>query len=316
MPSDLVEPYLAPIAPLSFIQVFQSIPRIIEALYESDHTFQRRPGRLVWVQKLAATAILTLYCHLATSGYGLLVDGQIIGWLYLRGWRQIVYIEMLVTAPGWRRRGFGTTLLRFAEAQARQLKREWLGLNVELKNTDALHLYEAQGFRRGHWRIFKRIGSPDARQSEGTAFRLHPLNPIAAHRAFRQFAAGDLADSEPDIGAAEACLLASEPYRLARGLHWLITVEGQPAAYLHRHGSPAQPVIYLAARRSWWEHPALYDAVLQVSHGFPPQAVLTVRTASGGHHNAAIAPLQRSGFDEGPAVKALMFKQVGLGRQA
>jgi ribosomal protein S18 acetylase RimI-like enzyme len=56
------------------------------------------------------------------------------------------YVERLVVAPGFRRRGMARALLDEAEALAREEGKETVGLHVSGSNLPALRLYENEGY--------------------------------------------------------------------------------------------------------------------------------------------------------------------------
>ena len=57
------------------------------------------------------------------------------------------YVERLVVAPAFHRRGIGRNLLLAAEELARDAGKETVGLHVSGNNLSALRLYEAEGYK-------------------------------------------------------------------------------------------------------------------------------------------------------------------------
>ncbi len=297
------------ISPLTFLQTYQAANASLASLPEWDAVARYCPGSSGAVHALTRTVATPLYYHWGTSGYGAFIGETPVGWLYLCGWRQILFIRALVVHPEWRRRGIGSDLLRFAEQQACGLHREWLGLLVPPDNTPALCLCEKQGYRRGHWRVMRRE-SKAAAPPQPEEVRLQPLLALAAERAYHHFARLDLSAGEaPDV-AVQSRLLGSNLYRRP-GQHWLITCEGQSIGYLNRHGPESHPVLYLACGPEWWGTPQTLRAVMGVldrREEAPPGA--EVRLGSSGHHDAARSMLEQLGFAERPAAMTGLFKHL------
>lgn len=297
------------IRPLTFVQTYLSAEAVITALLEHDLTTQRWLGASPPLRFISRYLALPLYFHWITSGYGAFSDEQLVGWLYLRGWYQVLYIEALTVLPTWRRRGVGKVLLRFAEQQAREQRREWLGLTTTFNNMVALHLYESQGFERGHWRIMR--GSGDALSPpQGGAVRLLPLIGHAARSAFRHFARLDVSAGDAADKVTLTRFLTRDPYRQG-GMHWLVIDGGRPVAYLNRHDTIEHPTLYLASAPDWWGSPATLEALkAALSARDASPATVDVRLASSGHHEAIRPLLEAQGFVECPASIVRMFKHL------
>jgi ribosomal protein S18 acetylase RimI-like enzyme len=79
-------------------------------------------------------------------------DGQMAGFAVVEWTREaavtLAYIQTLEVAPNHRCLGVGGELLRHAEASARGAGADLIWLHVDAENTPAIHLYEAQGYRR------------------------------------------------------------------------------------------------------------------------------------------------------------------------
>jgi ribosomal protein S18 acetylase RimI-like enzyme len=75
------------------------------------------------------------------------------------------YVERLVVAPGYRRRGMARALLAEAEARARESGKETIGLHVSGSNLPALRLYEREGYeeidRQRSWLTGQFLGIRD-----------------------------------------------------------------------------------------------------------------------------------------------------------
>jgi|GEM_PF-868912 len=311
VPPEDNQPIDYTIVPLTFLQVYRTTGTVLDALLERDTTLQQWLGRSPMLRTVAVATAIPLYYHWATSGYGVLDGAGLVGWLYMRGWKQVLYIETLAVIPEWRGRGVGTALIRFAEAQARELNREWLGLTVSVGNEDAVHRYESQGFRRGHWRMLCTEGSSWGSQQPSCAVSLRPLLGSAIKRAYHHFATLDLVAGDQAIGELQSRFLCYEAYRTPMGKHWTVAVQDREVAYLHRHGSVTHPVLYLAAEPSWWGSPELQQALrLALSDIGPRPLHADIRLASSGHHDVAHAALSPLGFVERPAATMKMFKHV------
>lgn len=284
---------------------------LLAAMLEQDIMFQKWLGRSVVLRTLARGIFMPLYYHLITSGYGAFVGEDMAGWLYLRGWRQILYIETIATRPAWRKQGVGDALMRFAEGQARELHRQWLGLTVTATNEAAVRLYERHGYRRAHWRIAQHNGANALPSGESQEVRLKPIFGPAAWQAYRRFTTIDLAAGDEWAATASTRLLEFDPHR-QWGKEWLVTVDDQAVAYLNRHGSRANPNLYFACGPDWWTDPRMTQAIrAALNDGASTSRSITLRLASSSHHDAALPLLSEIGFVSHPASMFKMFKYLG-----
>lgn len=295
--------------PLSFLQIYQAAGPVMNALMEQDLSVRQWFGGSRALQISTVGFVIPLYYHWVTSGYGAYVDQQMVGWIFLRGWHQVLYIEALAVALAYRRRGVGRELLRFAEEQARQLRREWLGLGVTVENKPAVQLYEAEDFRRGHQRILYRDSGEHVALPNGTG-QLQPLLGAGAWQAFTLYAEHDLRAGEPETGAIQSRFLSREPYRVFTGRHWLVKMDGKAVAYLHRHGPAHNPVIYLAALSEAWGAPELVGCIGRALSDTNAQSRITIKLASGAHHDAACRAFAPYGYVERPAKTMRMIKHL------
>lgn len=299
--SDLV------ISPLTFLQIYQSTDTVMAALLEKDIPFQQWFLPPTPLRPLGKYIFLPLYYHFATSGYGAMVGNDLVGWLYLRGREQVLYVETLATRPDWRQKGIATRLLDFAEQQARTLKREWMALSVTLRNGAAISLYEGQGFERGHWRLLESPGGWAAPGEGSPEVALQPVFGLAADAAFRYYTEADLPVGDPSAATAMIQLIDEEPFRRP-GRDWIVEVSGKPVAYINLHQASGWRVLYLAALPDWWGSLELLTAASMAASGSQSHP-LRLRLGSSGHHDAAREAFKPSGFIEQPAVTARMFKK-------
>ena len=96
------------IFPLTFLQIAQSSDAVVRALQEHDIQAQNWFGSSRLLQSAMTATGVPLYYHWLTSAYGAFVDQKAAGWLFLRGWRQVLYVEGVAVAPDARRRGAPT----------------------------------------------------------------------------------------------------------------------------------------------------------------------------------------------------------------
>jgi ribosomal protein S18 acetylase RimI-like enzyme len=300
------------ISPLTFLQVYQSADTLMSALIEKDATFRHWFTAPQGWRQFGRYVIVPLYYHLMTSGYGVMVENRLVGWLYLRGWHQVVYIETLATDPIWRKRGVGTALLDFAEQQAHVLGREWLALTVTLENRAAVKLYEKQGYRRMHWHVMQHPGDLDLGGTGLSGVGLRLVFGPAAESAYRHYS--ELDRRAGDTWAAEAAsrLSSYDPYRQL-GREWQIEVDGQASGYLNVHQSGGYLVIYLACVPERWGTADILAAALHTIQPWERHLPIRVRLGSSGHHASARPVLMKMRFEEQPAITTRMFKQVPTG---
>jgi GNAT superfamily N-acetyltransferase len=299
------------IFPLTFLQIAQSSDAVVRALQEHDVQAQDWFGSSRLLQSFMTATGVPLYYHWFTSAYGAFVDDKAVGWLFLRGWRQVLYVEGLVVAQDSRRKGIGAALMDFAEQQARDLHRDWLGLTVTIANDSAVNLYEQQGFQRGHGRILRYEGQA-APALPGSAVDLRPVIAQTAAQIYAHFADRDLAAGDADTAQVQNRFLGREPYRSVLGSHWLIRgSNGKPVGYLHRHRARQRTVVYLAALQEHWASAEMIGALAKVTASLSRSPImLEVRFASDGHHDAMCQALVPCGFVERPAVTMKMFKHL------
>jgi len=303
----LDEPDLS-IWPLTFLQVYQTADTVMCALLEKDANF-RRLAASEGLRQVGRYLIVPFYYHLLTSGYGAMVGNQQVGWLYLRGWHQVLYIETLTIHPDWRRKGVGTSLLQFAEEQARILSREWMALTATLANEPAVALYEKAGYRRGHWRVMHHPGDLHLKDPAPAHVILHPVLGPAAEIAYRTYSEQD--QRAGDAWAAEAIVRLSnyDPYR-GLGGEWVIEVDGRTAGYLNIHIDEGTAVVYLSTGPEWWNRVDILNAAFQCMQPAERHLPICFRVASSGHHDAACAALTEMGFVAEPAVTARFYKHL------
>mgnify|MGYP000045519176 CR=1 FL=1 len=298
------------ICPLTFLQTCQSAKVVIDSLLEQDSSVQRHMGELGMFGALAVRTAIPLYYHWLTSGYGAFSGEQPVGWLYLRGWNQMLYIQTLAVHPDWRHKGIGTALMHFAEQQARELHRPWLGLRVSLKNQPAIQLYESLGYRRGPWRVMQREEMPPEWPESSRAVQLRPLAGLAALQAYSRFSRLDL--TAGDAWAAEVLdNFVKADFQWWSCRHWLVISEGQPVACLSRCKRDSGADLRLASEADWWGSPQEVEAIRLALRSSDRLSRITVQTASNGHHEVLCSRLEPLGFVERPATTARMVKHLG-----
>ncbi len=295
MPAEAVAESPLTIRPLTFAQIMQS----------ADEWKTHRVTADVGGMPLRTLGLPVAY-HLATSAFGAYDGDDVVGWMFLRGWYQVLFVEALSVAPGPHNNAACTALLTFAEEQARTLKRRWLALPASGEDAATLSFFEELGFSRGHWRVLRRKTPPPARRA-GADVELRPLAGPAAEAAFREYAMADV--TAGDAESSEEFLsrfLSDDPYHSGTRA-WLARFGGAPLAYLSQNTGH----IYVAARPQYWGQAAVRDAVERVAQmAKTPAAALVVRLASAGHHDAARPAFEEAGFAEHPARLVRMIKHL------
>lgn len=294
--------------PLTFLQIYQTSNLFIDALEEQDITVQEWSTKLPVIKRLAAVTAIPIYYHLLTSAYGAFEQNQLAGWLYLRGWRQVLYIEGLAVLPSHRRHGIGRDLLRFAELQGYQLRREWLGLTVTVSNLAAVRLYEQMGYQHGHSRILCTAAPIKPIPASGSSLR--PLLPPQANTVFHDLAERDMIDHDSETGSVLSRFLGRERYRSPFGRHWLVMSNGKSIGYLNRYRKDNRVIVYASAPKFAWGTTEMISAIGQVISDVEAGTRIDLRLASTGHHDAAREALAAYGFSEAPSATMKMFKHL------
>jgi GNAT superfamily N-acetyltransferase len=301
-----IQPSEVLIAPLTFLQVYQSAGEVMSAMLEKDAAARDLlGGSPVW-RNMARFSAVPTYLHWVTSGYAAIVGTDMIGWLFVRGREQVVYVEVLAIHHEWRRKGVGRILLRFAEGLARELNRDWIGITVTLENSPALTMYETEGFRRSHWHVMSADAlKPKPAESNGK-INLRPVFGLTAEWAFRHFASRDILEHDEWDSDPARRMLAYDRHR-AWGQDWVIEAGGSAVGYLNSHIEKRKRYLYLAANQDHWIDPVLIAKVLSVAK---PGDAVTLRLASLAHHEAACDVLGEWGFAERPAEQLWMLKSI------
>jgi len=301
------------IQPLTFLQTVQ-IVRMLSAS-EIEPAPHLAPGHAMpsWLRDapLAPRLGLPLYHHWATCGFVAMSGTQPVGWVFLRGWRQVLYVETLLVHTAWREHGIEAHLLRFAEEQARELHRRWIGLTVD--GGDEPEWFRANGYRRGHWRVMVCPQLTAVPEPTGERVELRRLYGGAAHRAYLSFSRQDVLTGEQPADDILTRYLARDPYRRS-GRSWHIMYSRQPIAYVNLSTSAGGATVYVAAAQGWWGSAPLLAGIARVlqEHVSAPARV-TIRLASTGHHEAAREPLAAWGFEEQPATLVRLYKPLDAG---
>lgn len=95
------------------------------------------------------------------------LDGAVVGFVCVWGrvppqepdepQADYAYVSDLVVLAAWRRRGIGRALLERAEAYARSLGMDTIGIGVMAGNREARALYEARDYREVHVELRKSL---------------------------------------------------------------------------------------------------------------------------------------------------------------
>jgi GNAT superfamily N-acetyltransferase len=295
------------IYPLTFLQMYQAAKKRSQSPQGIERVSQNRLGFLPGAKGQAAGAIMSAYFHLTTSAYGFFLEDQLAGWMYLRGWQQMFYIESLVVFPEFYDQGIEHALLSFGENTARELHRGWLALTVPTADESAMQRYEMQGYSKGHWRVLR--SEQSVPESANGNISLKRTTGSAAKRAYRQFAEQDLQASDPDTALVQSRFLLHDPYYSRIGQHWLIETEGRKVGFLHTHGPGNHPRMVLTTLPESWGSPHMLSIVKKALGATTPE-ILDIRLGSGRHHDAARAVLEPFGFEEHPADTIRMFKRI------
>ncbi len=283
------------ISPLTFLQVYQATPAILGS----------RAGHSGWLNRL----LLAMRLHLLTAAYGAFDGETCMGWIFLRGWRQVLYIDTLVIAEPHRGGRVAQYLLDFASTQARDLNRAWLGAKVDIADPQMVAMFERGGFQQPNRHVLRlshMAGLPQQRDLPA----LQPVHGAAAEYLRRKLTRLDLATGDGDACAIPLhFLVASLEQRGGRS--WVWVEQGRPAAYLHLYGPPTHPILYIAGPQERWGRLPLLDLAAAVVHQRGrAAAAIDVQFGSVGHYEASCRALLQAGFQEEPMASIKMYRCI------
>lgn len=307
------------IRPLTFLQTRRVTTRLgaRRAGAAPPHAPDRTLPQWVAASPVAASVAAPLYYHWATSGFDAVADSRAVGWMFLRAWRRVLYVEALLVDPEWQGCGVEESLLAFAEERARALHRCWLGMTRPVRLGAGGEPAVGLGFQCAHGRVMVRSAAPERPGTPAPGLELRRLYGRSAQDAQRRLAQLDVTAGCQPVDDDLLAFLAADPYE-APGRSWHAVFEGQPIAYLSTHTRAEGRVVYAAAPPEWWGSALVLDAlrrVLQQSGGGASgQRRVLVRFASRGHHEAAREALAGQGFQEEPGL-CRAFRPVAAEQQ-
>ena len=82
----------------------------------------------------------------------LMGDAQLLGYFVAMRGVDEVHLLNITVAPAYQRQGWSRVMLDALALWARGQGAQWLWLEVRVSNTRAMHIYEAQGYRRVGYR--------------------------------------------------------------------------------------------------------------------------------------------------------------------
>lgn|GEM_PF-6308287 len=283
------------ISPLTYIQVFQAVPMLLDHL-----PGQFRSGPL---RRLISAP---MYYHLNTSGYGAFVEDEAVGWMFVRGQHQVLTLDALVVAPAWRRHGVGRTLLEYAEKQGREQKRHWLGMRILSTNENAWGFLTACGMRpASSGKVFRGQVPPRANHGDA-ALKLHQLDSRSGQETRQRFIElelSDVAGHEPGAYLAQY-VLEGVPGRPIR--EWLVEYNGEQAGYLGLY----EQFLCLACAAEWRGRLPVIHAIQAALSAVSGLERIDLHAGSAEHHDALRAMLAKAGLDEVPAYGMTMIKRL------
>ncbi|GAB4474049.1 MAG: hypothetical protein Kow00124_13670 [Anaerolineae bacterium] len=283
------------ILPLTFLQIYRAAPAILGS--RSEH-----PG---WLNRLR----LAMRLHLLTAAYGAFDDETCRGWMFLRGWRQVLYIDTLVIAEPQCSGTAAQQLLDFANAQARDLNRAWLGAKVDITDPQTVAMFERDGFQQPNRHVLRLSHMANLPQPRNLT-TLQPVRGAAAAHLRRRLTRLDLAAGDGDACAIPLYFLV-ESLEQRGGRSWVWVEQGRPAAYLHLYGPPAHPSLYIAGPQEQWGRLPLLDLAAAVVHQQGRAASgIDVQFGSMGHYAASRPELVQAGFEERLMTSIQMYRCV------
>lgn len=289
---------------MTFLDTLRHADVFVEAMAAHDVEFRSvQRSRALFV--LARWAIVPLYFHLGSVGYGAFQGQRLAGMLNLRGWRGSLHVDGLAVHPDFRRRGVGRALLQLAEREARKLNRRWLSLRVTVANEAAVKLYKSEGYCPAHHRTLVLETSALAANLNGQS-GLRPLAGPGAQVAFLRHVRQDIATG--DAWAAEILprQMASRPASLGKR-RWLWREDGRDVGYLSVRASR----VFLAARPGTWGGDSERALLAGVAKRLPAKSErVELHLASLGHHEATAEALAALNPIEDTIPKMTMLKPL------
>ncbi len=141
------------ITPLKFWENWLTVGHMYRNYQEVDPAFERLMGGKKF-KFFARWLRGPLYYWLLNRGYGLRLNKELGGQIYLQHKKFLTHINDIEINFGFRGRGYSHKLLDFAEKEARLRNSRYLTLGVTNSNTRAVNLYHKSGYLEQHHRFF------------------------------------------------------------------------------------------------------------------------------------------------------------------
>lgn len=318
MPETTPQPGVS-IRPLTFLHTYQIADQLTSPRAAQTTDIATGQAMPRWLRASAITRALgmPLYYYWATSGFDAFDGERSIGWIFLRGWFQLFYVDALLVHPEWAGRDVEAQLLGFAEQQARELKREWIGLTLNTTGGETPEWFEERGYQRTHWRVMHHTDFSLALRTSGQGVELRRLFGRKQRDAFRRFARQELDVGNEPAREPLTRFLMPRPTRWP-GKSWHVVFDAHAIGTLNLRKQAGRVVMHIAAPEEWWGSAPLLAGVQlalqserEVLSG--ERRTLDLRFASSGHHEAARDALSALGFDERPAATVRLFKRLNGG---
>ncbi len=243
---------------------------------------------------------LPLYFHWLHEGWILERGDSIAGWLYLQHFSLSTHVNDIGVAPAHRREGWGTRLLQWAEARAREKGKIVLTLAVSVTNAPAVRLYERNAFRPVHHTLWG--GSRESLPIVLSNIRPRELDVAQRPAPFTEFWAHSLAAD----GHPAAPLLADQLtyWYTPRGRAWELWQQQRLVGYADSVGSVLR--LFVGAP----QNTDLLQAAWSALRPLLPPGRLTLDLGSAAAHEAARSILLAAGWTSNHRDRMLMVKPV------
>jgi len=303
------------ITPLKFWEHWLTLGHMYRNYREVDPVFERLMGGenfrffTRWLRG-------PLYYWLLNRGYGLRLNKELGGQIYLQHKKFLTHINDVEINFGFRGRGYSHKLLDFAEKQARRRSFRYLTLGVTNSNTRAVNLYQKSGYLEQHHRFFYLSRPSWSEPAAATPLPqsrkvvLRPLKHGPAKINLKHFFQLEQAAADPSTAPVWEKFYQPHLPASGKGVSFAILFDDKTLPQGHADffdwGDRGRWRIYLS--QEYWgseEEKALFEVLIHQSRGYSNQ---WFSVGSGEHHRQAQPLAHQLGLVERNGERMLMIK--------